>query len=82
MRRSVSTNAALRKRSGAAYSRRVRPVATPSMRAAASSGGSEELTNVAVAAIAGGSLSTWSFINAISGERTSVGCGRSIAASW
>ena len=40
------------------------------------------MTNVAVAAICGGSLSTWSFISAISGERTSVGSGRSIAASW
>ena len=27
-------------------------------------------------------MSTWSFISAISGERTSVGSGRSIAASW
>ena len=27
-------------------------------------------------------MSTWSFISAISGERTSVGEGRSIAASW
>ena len=43
---------------------------------------SDELTNVAVAAISAGSLSTWSFISAISGERTSVGSGRSIAASW
>ena len=43
---------------------------------------SDELTNVAVAAIAAGSLSTWSFISAISGDRTSVGSGRSIAASW
>jgi hypothetical protein len=40
------------------------------------------LTKVAVAAISGGSLSTWSFISAISGESTSVGSGRSIAASW
>ena len=30
---------------------------------------------------AGGSLSTWSFISAISGESTRVGSGRSIAAS-
>ena len=30
----------------------------------------------------GGSLSTWSFISAISGETTSVGEERSIAASW
>ena len=36
-------------------------------------GSRDELTNVAVAAISGGSLSTWSFISAISGERTSVG---------
>ena len=36
---------------------------------------SDELTNVAVAAISGGSLSTWSFISAIRGERTRVGCG-------
>ena len=43
---------------------------------------SDELTKVAVAAICGGSLSTWSFMSAISGERTSVGSGRSIAASW
>ena len=41
----------------------------------------EELTNVAVDAICGGSLSTWSFMSAMSGERTSVGSGRSIAAS-
>ena len=48
---------------------------------AVSSGVSEELTNVAVDAICGGSLSTWSFMSAMSGERTSVGSGRSIAAS-
>ena len=30
----------------------------------------------------GGSLSTWSFISAMSGDSTSVGSGRSIAASW
>ena len=58
------------------------PAATDERRAAASSGSSDELTNVAVAPICGGSLSTWSFISAISGERTSVGEGRSIAASW
>ena len=40
------------------------------------------MTNVAVAAISGGSWSTWSFIRAMSGERTRVGSGRSIAASW
>ena len=40
------------------------------------------MTKVAVAAICGGSLSTWSFISAMSGESTSVGSGRSIAASW
>ena len=60
----------------------MRPVATSSMRSAATPGSSDELTNVAVAAISAGSLSTWSFISAISGERTSVGSGRSIAASW
>ena len=58
------------------------PAATPRSRAAASSPVSVELTNVAVAAIGAGSLSTWSFMSAISGERTSVGEGRSIAASW
>ena len=55
---------------------------TPSSRADVSSAESDELTNVAVAAISAGSLSTWSFISAISGESTSVGSGRSIAASW
>jgi hypothetical protein len=33
-------------------------------------------------ATSGGSLSTWSFISAIRGLSTSVGVGRSIAASW
>ena len=58
------------------------PRPTPRSRAAASSGSSDELISVACAATSGGSLSTWSFISAISGERTSVGVGRSIAASW
>ncbi len=30
----------------------------------------------------GGRLSIWSFISAMSGEMTSVGVGRSMAASW
>ncbi len=37
---------------------------------------------MARAATAGGSLSIWSFISAMSGDRTTVGRGRSIAASW
>ena len=42
---------------------------TPRSRAAASSGSSEELISVDWAATSGGSLSTWSFISAISGRR-------------
>ena len=79
---SSSTKRACLRRSGAAYTIRVSPAATAASRSPVSSVESEELTKVAVAAIAGGSLSTWSFMSAINGERTSVGSGRSIAASW
>ena len=67
---------------GRGRSRETRPAASAPSRASTSSAGSEELTTVARSATAGGSLSTWSFISAISGERTTVGRGRSIAASW
>ena len=77
-----SRKPAWRRRSGAAYTIRFSPAATAATRAAVSSGASDEFTKVAVGATPGGSLSTWSFMRAMSGESTSVGSGRSIAASW
>ncbi len=56
--RSIVRNSARRSRSGAAYTSRFPPAATSARREAVSSAGSDELTNVAVGATAGGSLST------------------------
>ena len=76
----ASTERGLSQRSGAAYSSRTRPerggTRSPSFLLPR-----EEFTNVACPRKLGGQLVDLILINAISGDSTSVGVGRSMAAS-